>query len=316
MSNSRFQFKMNIFLLNKETMDEEYRLLKSLSSYAFFSNRELRQISIRIDLMTYHVSTSLGNVCLAWWVQPIKTEQDILLSITPKGAIKYLFMCYDLDSLNLLKKILKFNIKHFNMNTEFIILLSKNACQELTKKQEKNLTYLFDLFDIKKYSVEFWESSADIESIFKKIIRGILSSFISIDYDLEVRSIFDTYDLVTLTQKLGFKPKDNQIVEIFDDLLFTVNLKSGTVTVEPTFCQDCELTCPVHKSLCIVVDERGYSNLPLLYHNLRILSILCAIRDSTIMELKGEKSQKEDVRYQIGKIVKDCEDCRKRRIQI
>ncbi|MBD3192588.1 MAG: hypothetical protein GF308_18250 [Candidatus Heimdallarchaeota archaeon] len=312
MSQSRFQFKINIFLLNKKTMEEEYRVLKSISSHDFFPERELSEIPIGLDFTTYYASTTVGEVCLVFWIRPIKTEKDILISITPKGALKYLLMCYDLSSLSLLKKFLKQNIKSFNKKAEFIILLSKNACQELTQEEKEYIDYIFAFFKIKKYSVEFWESSSDLETFFNKLIKNILSSFISIE-NIEVRSIFDTCDLVALTQKLGFKPKDDKIVEIYDDLVFTINLKRGVVEVEPTFCQACKLPCSVSKKLCIVVNARGYSNLPLLYNNLRILSILSAIREGTIMDLKGVSSEREDIRYQIEKIVENCKNCEKRK---
>ncbi|MBD3192589.1 MAG: hypothetical protein GF308_18255 [Candidatus Heimdallarchaeota archaeon] len=255
-------------------------------------------------------TNSFGRIQLACWVLGVNAENKLVYPNAASGARKYLLMCPNIDSADFVHEIIETNRDYFNCNREFILLISKNTCQELTIDQRVQLESTLFLFGIENSSIIVWEESEELEELFQNLIIDMIEENRQFD-TLQGSSVVNIKLTKKIARDMGFQiNKNNEITQQLDNLFFRVNIKTGQIFVEPGFCRDCQKSCPVNKKLCIIVDDYGYSNIPDLV-NLRLIAVLVAIRDGSIKKLEGVENYREDLEYQIEKIIEKCKNCEK-----
>lgn len=311
MNQSNFSFKINIVLPHNETQ----RNLETISSICSSSNLSpLKNLFSFLTLgfypYNYYLTTdSFGRILLACWVVGVNDQNELIYPSAARGARKYLLMCPNADSADFIHDILENNRDYFNCNREFILLIPKKTSPELTLDQRVKLESTLFFFGVENSSIIVWEEREELEELFENLIEDMIQENRQFG-TLQRPSEVDVNLIKKVVREMGFQVKANEITQQLDNLFFRVNIKTGQIFVEPESCKECQKSCPVNKKLCIIVDDYGYSNVPNLV-NLRLVAVLMAIRDGSILNLEGSENYREDLEYQIEKIVEKCKACEK-----
>ena len=104
-----------------------------------------------------------------------------------------------------------------------------------------------------------------------------------------------------MIKRQGYKVNENHEVMIPKrDYIFRIDLKKNAVYTEMNDCHTCEENCKISKKMCIVISDKGFANISGL-GDLRVLSIIFAIEDESIFNIKGQRP-KEDISYQLKEL--------------
>lgn len=280
--------------------DEYHDTLREISAH----NRSNLLDMIGVDPIVYRTETDQGTVDLQIWVTTL-TGSSLNRMIMPfyfAGARKYFFMCATPNAVNFVSEVIELASDQMNALNEIIILIPSKGTKINYSKSKKAFEEFFRDKGLTNYSFIKWSNSSDLEDLFVDVIRDLLQTapeeigFAPIGFDLET--------VEQLVKNQGFEiSKDHEVVLEKNDFVFKVNLLRNTVYAEMSDCFDCENDCRVSKKLCIVIADKGFSNIRGL-GDLRILSILYTIVDGTIFKLKGNKPT-EDMENQLKALRKE-----------
>ncbi|MBD3189269.1 MAG: hypothetical protein GF308_01420 [Candidatus Heimdallarchaeota archaeon] len=110
-------------------------------------------------------------------------------------------------------------------------------------------------------------------------------------------------ELQKIVNKLGYKLDEDGVVRIpIDEFILAVDFYHNNITAIISECLHCDKKCQHSKKLCVVEEEKGYSNVcnP---HYLRALAILYSIHEGKFLAMPGDK-RREDINYQLKSLKK------------
>ena len=268
---------------------------------------------IGVDPIVFRTNTSRGEVDLQIWVTTVTGTplNRVILPFYFVGARKYIFMCGSKNAHNFVKNTLEIVQDKINAVYEIIILTPKIENKKTYSQMKTKFRKVFREKYLKNFSFHQWENPDDIASLLRDLVEDIVvniqrtTTYIPIGFNLET--------IENLVKKQGFDINEkHEVLLKQDDIIFRVSLQNNDIQAEIEDCSDCENKCKATKKLCIVVAEEGQTILPGL-GDLRIISILFAINDSSILKIKGNKPQ-EDVSAQIKILRKTfAKNCKKKR---
>lgn len=302
---ARFLAKVVLTLEPTDLQTKFHKAVREVTSH-HLSN--LMQI-IGIDPVVFKTQTPEGEMNLQIWITSF--NNIIHRMIMPNyylGARKYLFMCEGkARSVDFVREIIELTMDKLNALYEFIILVppfkSKQARTRLKNKFQK----LFTELNIKHFSLREWREPEDLMELFIDCAREIVlekptTEYLPVGFNLET-----TEEIV---RKIGFTINErHEVIETLNGIRFRVNLEKNKVLAEII---DPEDGCKVSKELCIVVADRGYASITGL-GDLRLISVLLAIKDKSILQLKGSRPQ-EDIRQQLQDLRKKFKnECKKKK---
>jgi hypothetical protein len=257
-----------------------------------------------VDPVIYRNSHTNGIVDLQLWVTTLINE-DINNHVLPLyfvGAKKYLFFCHSAKAVKFIDTIMTLTSEHFNALNELVIIFQQQGNAIDFEEVKESLIDFFDEKLISNYSFHYYSSRIDLENLFNQIINevsqqsSIHASFAPIGFNVEV--------IERIAKKMGFETSnEHQISLVSRDIHFIVDIAKNTVIAEMKHCRTCPLDCKVKKKLCIEVAKTGYTTVNGL-GDLRLISVLLAIKDESIFTLKGD-TREEDLTVQLTKLRKD-----------
>lgn len=139
--------------------------------------------------------------------------------------------------------------------------------------------------------------------ITREIIEGDYETYNSTAVKTRKKILEDhvSYDKIRqLVTKMGYELENGKVKTFYDDILFEIDFYRNSVRATMVNCLDCDMSCKHTKKLCVVVEEKGFSNIG-DFANLRALAILYAIKDKSFFSLTG-KTKSEDINYQLKKL--------------
>ncbi len=256
---------------------------------------------IGVDPLVFRSTTTKGEVDLQIWVTTI-TNSNLNRLILPfyfVGARKYLFVCLTKNSVNFVRELIELAEEKLNALYEFIILTPTDFEKKAYSRLKTAFRKLFAEKKLSKFSFHQWQSSTDLLDLFKSIVEDIVLTmpqqigYVPIGFDLE------TVKKIIMDQGFEINSNDEVITKI-DDIIFRVDLKSNFVFAEMIDCLNCPEKCVVSKKLCIEISNKGFSTMKGL-GDLRIISVLLAIKDGSILAIKGGKPH-EDITFQLNEL--------------
>ncbi|NHJ46252.1 MAG: hypothetical protein FK733_00555 [Asgard group archaeon] len=286
-------------------------------------HEEMRQITahhrrnfmrmIGVDPVVFRSESSRGEVDLQIWITTITGSMfnQLVLPFYFIGARKYLFMCETEYSVNFVKEILDLTEEKINALNEFLILSPKNSNAKEYSKFKKRFQKLFDDKNLENYSFHQWKTKEELSDVFKDIVEDVVVNIPTETYHIPVG--FDLKTVEKIAKKQGFEINENhEIVKAIDDIIFRVDLQKNLVFAEMSDCKDCTEKCKAERKLCIEIAEKGFASVKGL-GDIRMLSVLAAIDDKSILTLKGSKPQ-EDMQAQLDLLRKTFDkNCKKKK---
>lgn len=104
--------------------------------------------------------------------------------------------------------------------------------------------------------------------------------------------------LQKIVNKLGYHLDDDGVVRIpLEEFTLAVDFYHNNITAIMTECLHCDKKCQHSKKLCVIEEEKGYSNVCNPYY-LRALAILYSIHEGAFLSMPGNK-RREDISYQL-----------------
>ncbi|NHJ87199.1 MAG: hypothetical protein FK734_17175 [Asgard group archaeon] len=270
----------------------------------------LRQISahhrsnlldmIGVDPIVYRSETEQGDVDLQIWVTTLtsRAHSRYILPFYFVGARKYVFFCKTKNSVNFVNEVLDLAGHKINALNEILILTPSPEASEQKQYSRLKTKFrkLFADYNLENYSFHQFSTLNDLSDFFHDMILDIVANipetpaYIPVGFDLET--------IANIAQEQGFTIDDNnQVVLTSQDVTFKVDISRNTVLAEMTDCTNCPQSCKVTRNLCIVISDKGFSTIKGL-GDLRILSVLFAIKDGSIFSIKGGKPN-EDLEVQL-----------------
>jgi len=299
---TRFLAKMVLTIEPTDSYQQAHTAVRAITSH---HNSNLIQV-LGIDPVVFKTTTTQGEIDLQIWITALSRINRLILPNYFIGARKYLFMCEgNTDSISFVREIIDLAADKLNAAYEFVILLRPIKEKKELAEIERTFSQLFTELNIENYSIRQWQEPKGLRNLFETMAEEIVQQepygeFVPVGFDLKTTE--------AIVRKIGFEINENhEVIEFINDIRFRVNLKKNTIVTE----LEAE-GCIVRKNLCIVVADRGYSSIAGL-GDLRLISVLLAIRDKSILQLKGSRRQ-EDVKYQLEELQKKFkEKCKKKR---
>ncbi|MBN1329940.1 MAG: hypothetical protein JXA54_10750 [Candidatus Heimdallarchaeota archaeon] len=293
----RFLAKVILTLEPTLTRDKFHDDLREISAH---HRGNLLQM-IGVDPLVFRSNTSQGEVDLQIWVTTVNNNNlnRLILPFYFVGARKYIFVCLTINSVNFVRELIELAEDKLNALYEFIILTPKDFEKKAYSKLKTGFRKLFVEKKLESFSFHQWHSSEDLMSLFKSIVEDIVQTmpqqigYLPIGFDLE------TVKKIIIDQGFEINSK-NEVVTKIDDIIFRVDLKNNFVFAEMTDCLNCLENCVVSKKLCIEISNKGFSTMKGL-GDLRIISVLLAIKDGSILTIKGGKPH-EDIAVQLNEL--------------
>ena len=256
---------------------------------------------IGVDPLVFRSNTPQGDVDLQIWVTTINNNNlnRLILPFYFVGARKYLFVCLTKNSINFVREIIDLAEDKLNALYEFIILTPIDFEKKAYTKLKTSFRKLFAEKKLSRFAFHQWNSSEDLMNLFKSIVEDIVQTmpqqigYIPIGFDIE------TVKKIIANQGFEINSK-NEVITKIDDIIFRVDLKSNFVFAEMSDCFNCPENCIVSKRLCIEISNKGFSTMKGL-GDLRIISVLLAIKDGSILTIKGGKPH-EDIAVQLNEL--------------
>ncbi|MHA1212419.1 MAG: hypothetical protein ACTSSH_08155 [Candidatus Heimdallarchaeota archaeon] len=259
---------------------------------------------IGVDPIIFRTNSSKGEVDLQIWVTTI-TGNALNRSILPIyfiGARKYLFVCFTKNSVNFVREMLDIAQDKINALYEFMILMPKGYDKRGYSRIKTKFRKLFAEKHLEKFSFHQWDSSNELAQLLSTIVEDIVVNIPTAIGSAPIGYSIDNIEKFVKDQ--GFKVNTNhEVVMEIDEIIFRVDLKRNFVFAEVSSCLNCPHECKVRKKLCIEIADKGFTTGD-GFGDLRILSVLYAINDRSIMAIKGNKPQ-EDIKNQLKELRAD-----------
>ncbi|HUU78810.1 MAG TPA: hypothetical protein VMX55_10720 [candidate division Zixibacteria bacterium] len=294
---ARFLAKVVLALEPGLLKDDFHQALREISAH---NKNNLLQM-IGVDPIVYRTETSVGMVDLQIWVTSITGFQlnRMILPFYFTGARKYIFMCSTKNSVNFVAEAIDLTSDQINALNEVVILTPVDKLEIKPTKLKRDFERFFREKSLNFFSFKQWKNSQDLAEIFDGIVNDLVTAhpesfgFAPLGFELDI--------VEEIVRKQGFEINEaHEILMPQDDIILRVNLQKNTVFAEMIDCIDCEKNCKATKKLCVVVSDKGFANISGL-GDLRILSIIFAIRDGSFMNLKGTKPH-EDISNQLNEL--------------
>lgn len=304
---ARFLTKVILTLEPTITKDKFHDNIREISTH--HKSNLLNMIGV--DPLVFRTDSSHGEVDLQIWVTTI-TDNPLNRFILPfyyVGARKYIFMCGSKNSVNFVAETLDLVKDKINALHEIVILYPTKVDKKTSSRLTTKFRKMFAEHNLENFSFHNWLNPDDLITIFNDIVEDIV---VSIPRDVGYVPVgFDLSTVENIAKQQGFIVSSNhEVLAKHEDILFRLDLQKNIVYIELSDCSNCKNECKVSKKLCIEIADKGFSNINGL-GDLRIISILLAIKDGTIMTIKGGKPQ-EDVSAQIARLRKLFEEtCKK-----
>jgi hypothetical protein len=253
---------------------------------------------IGVDPIVFRTESSRGEVDLQIWVTTITGTplNRVILPFYFVGARKYIFMCSSKNAHNFVNEALEITQDKLNAAYEIVILTPKIDDEKAYARMKTKFRKIFRGKSLVNFSFHQWANQNDIAALLTNLVEDIVVNiprampYIPVGFDLST--------VEDIAKKQGFEVNEtHEVLFRRDDIVFRVNLQNNDIHAEISECTGCEEKCKAVKKLCIEVANKGYATLKGL-GDLRILSILFAIKDGSIMNIKGTKPQ-EDISQQI-----------------
>jgi hypothetical protein len=184
-----------------------------------------------------------------------------------------------------------------NALNEIVILSPGNGKTKEYTKFKKRFKKLFEDNNLENYSFHQWKTKEELSEIFRDLVEDVVVNIPTETYHIPVG--FDLTTVEKIAKKQGFEINEkHEIVKAIDDIVFRVDLQKNLVFAEMIDCIDCPESCKTERKLCIEIAEKGFATIRGL-GDIRMLSVLAAIDDRSILSLKGSKPQ-EDMESQLG----------------
>lgn len=292
--------------ITKDKLHEEIREITAHHKKNFMS-------MIGVDPVVFRSTSSRGEVDLQIWITTITGSlfNQLVLPFYFVGARKYIFMCETKNSVHFVREVLDIVDDKINALHEIMILTPENGKIKEYSKLKTRFRKLFSDKNLNNFSFYKWKSKNELTDILKNVIENIvvnmnrLTGYIPVGFDLET--------VEKIAKRQGFEISDShQVLKQIDDVIFRVDLHNNLVFAEIADCKDCPEDCKAEKKLCVEIANKGFTTLKGL-GDLRMLSVLSAIDDKSILNLKGSKPQ-EDIQAQLTLLRKTYErNCKKKK---
>ena len=302
----RFLTKVMVTLEPTIMKDHYHETLREITAH---HKGNLLQL-IGVDPIVFRTNSTRGEVDLQVWVTTITGTplNRVILPFYFVGARKYIFMCSSRNAHNFVKDALEITQEKLNAAHEMVILTPKIDDAKAYSRMKTKFRKIFRDKNLDIYSFHQWANQKDLAILLTNLVEDIVvnmprtTPYIPVGFDLNT--------VEDIAKKQGFEVNEkHEVLFKRHDIVFRVNLQNNDIHAEITDCDDCKEKCKAVKKLCIEVANKGYATLAGL-GDLRILSILFAIKDGSIMNIKGTKPQ-EDISQQIKILrktfAKNCE---------
>lgn len=293
---ARFLAKV-IITLESGMKDIFHQALREISAH----NKSNLLDMIGVDPVIFRTETNGNSVDLQIWITTItgSTLNQLVVPFYYAGARKYLFMCSSKNAVNFVMDSIDLASQQINALNEIIVLTPKKGTKIKQSKLKRDITRLFEENSLANFSFYQWETSNDLVWLFDSIVSDLVATspqevgYAPVGFDLAI--------IETIVRKQGFKVNQkHEVIIPKDKYIFRVNLEMNDVYAEMSECFNCTEKCKASKKLCIEISDKGFANIAGL-GDLRMLSILFAIKDKTIFKLKG-RSPHEDISNQLKEL--------------
>ena len=304
----RFLTKVMLTLEPTIMKDQFYESLREITAH---HKGNLLQL-IGVDPVVFRTNTSRGDVDLQIWVTTVTGTplNRVILPFYFVGARKYIFMCGSKNAHNFVKNTLEIVQDKINALHEIVILTPKIENKKAYSQMKTKFRKVFREKFLENFSFHQWVNLNDISSLLRDLVEDIVINIQRVTTHIPIG--FDLETVEDIAKKQGFEVNEkHEVLFKLDDILFRVNLQNNDVHAEISDCTECDKKCKAMKKLCIEVAYDGFATLKGL-GDLRILSILFAINDGSVLKIKGTKPQ-EDVSEQIKILRKTfAKNCKKK----
>ncbi|MGC9778193.1 MAG: hypothetical protein HZR80_03015 [Candidatus Heimdallarchaeota archaeon] len=291
----RFLAKVILTLEPIITKDKFHESIREISAH--HKGNLLNMIGV--DPVVFRTESSRGEVDLQIWVTTITGSplNRLVIPFYYVGARKYIFMCGSKNSVTFVSDALQLVKDKINALYEIMILCPINGDKKTHSRLKTKFRKLFADNNLENFSFHNWSEPNDLAAIFKDVVEDIV---VNMPQDVGYVPVgFDLSTVENIARQQGFEVTDNhEVLAKLDDILFRINLQKNIVYAEKSDCINCPKECKVSKKLCIEIADKGFSTMKGL-GDLRMVSILLAIKDGTILTIKGGKPQ-EDIEVQIA----------------
>jgi hypothetical protein len=268
---------------------------------------------IGVDPVVFRSNSSRGEVDLQIWITSVTGSlfNQLVLPFYFVGARKYIFMCETKNSVHFVRNVLELVEEKINALYEIMILTPANGKTKEYSKLKTRFQKLFADKNLENYSFNKWKSKEELTNILKDVVEDIVVSIPQTTGYIPVG--FDLKTVENIAKRQGFEVSEShEVQKQIDDVIFRVDLHNNLVFAVMTDCKDCPEPCIAEKKLCVEIADKGFTTLKGL-GDLRMLSVLSAIDDKSILKLKGTKPQ-EDINAQLTLLRKTFErNCKKKK---
>jgi len=304
----RFLTKVMLTLEPTIMKDQYHENLREITAH---NKGNLLQL-IGVDPVVFRTNTSRGEVDLQIWVTTVTGTplNRVILPFYFVGARKYIFMCGSKNAHNFVKNTLEIVQDKINAVNEIVILTPKFENKKAYSQMKTKFRKVFREKFLENFSFHQWVNLNDISSLLRDLVEDIVINIQRVTTHIPIG--FDLETVEDIAKKQGFEVNEkHEVLFKLDDILFRVNLQNNDVHAEISKCTECDEKCKASKKLCIEVANDGFATLKGL-GDLRILSILFAINDGSVLKIKGTKPQ-EDVSEQLKILRKTfAKNCKKK----
>ena len=278
-------------------LDFFHQILREISAHNKGNLLEM----IGVDPVIFRTDTSAGSVDLQIWITTI-TDDSLNRIIMPYyfiGARKYIFICHTKNSANFLETVIDLTNEQLNALNQIIVLSPRKGKSIRLNTLKSALQKLFQEKSLNNYTFKQWGDKNELITLFEGIAENLV-----IDRSEHVGYMPIGFNLATvekIVREQGYEiNQSHEVLVTKRDVTFRVNIEKNIVFAEMSGCADCEYGCTVSKKLCIEIGNRGFSTLTGL-GDLRILSVIFAIEDESIFEIKGRQAD-EDIENQLREL--------------
>ena len=294
---ARFLAKVLLALEPSIYKDDYHEALREISAH----NRNNLLDMIGVDPIVYRTESDAGTIDLQIWITTI-TGSNLNRMILPfyyTGARKYIFMCSTMNAYNFVTDLIDLTSDQLNALNEIVILTKTHNRDLKVTKLRRDLENYFQEKSLENYSFFKWTNQHDLQRLFDRIVDNLIANISEATGFAPIG--FNLGTVEEMIQRQGYEINENHEVIIQKrDYVFRVDLKKNAVYAEMKNCYTCEKECRVSKKLCIVISDKGFANISGL-GDLRVLSIIFAIEDESIFNIKGQRP-KEDISFQLKEL--------------
>lgn len=303
------RFVAKVILVLEPSLKKDYfhQILREVSAHNKSNLLEL----LGVDPVIFRTNTTEGSVDLQVWITTLTGDalNRMIMPFYFIGARKYIFICHTKNSAKFVKSMFELVDEQINALNEVLILAPKKGKSVRLNVMKSELEKFFQERNLRNYHFKQWDNNNELISFFNGIAEDLVSNRPEHAGYMPIGFNIDTVE--NIIQKQGYEINHNHEVLIAKrEIIFRVNLEKNIVFAEMSGCKDCEYGCTVTKKLCIEIGNKGFSTLQGL-GDLRILSVIFAIEDESIFDIKGRKPE-EDIENQLNELRRNYKrNCKK-----